>query len=129
MADRTTTISFFGTVDADSKKTLVSKRIAVPFGVRRISASFIAGTNRTMKLYFFVSPDPSAPTTTKPTGTNVLTQHGHRRYITGDDERKELFVEVEFKERGYYLKVYADNEDNFPHTIDAQMMIRLREPK
>jgi len=124
---RKTTISFASTVDASSNKTLVSQRIGTPFSVLRVRASFAPGCERLMKLYFFVSPDNSAPTDAAPTGTNVLTQIGQVAYIVGDDEWKEFPLEILFPERGYYIKVYAENDDTFEHTIDAQVSIALVE--
>ena len=126
---RVTTISFFGFVAASSNKTLVSQRIGTPFHIKHIQASFAPGTERLMKLYFFVSPDSAAPTTHVPTGTNLLAQTGQARYLTGDADSKSFGIEVSFAERGYYVKVYAVNTDTFAHTIDVQITIELEEPE
>jgi len=92
-------------------------------------ASFAPGVDRLMNLYFFVSPDKTAPTDARPNGTNILAQHGQVSYISGDDERKEFSFEALFPERGYYLKVFAVNNDTFEHTIDAQITVELLIPK
>ena len=122
---RLVTISFFDTVDASSKKTLVSQRINVPFRTTRIRASFAPGVNRLMKLYFYISPDPSAPSTEAPTGYNVLAQTGQATYISGDNDVKDFQMEIMETVRGQYLKVYAVNEDTYPHTIDVQITVEF----
>ena len=122
---RAVTISFFGKVSAGSKKTLVSRRINVPFGTKRVRASFAPGVNRLMQLYFYISPDPSAPTTSPPTGYNILAQTGQADFITGDDEIKDFQMEIMELTRGQYVKVYAVNEDTYPHTIDVQITVEF----
>jgi hypothetical protein len=127
MTSATQTISFFGTVAANSNTTLVSKRITLPFRTKKIRASFAPGVQRLMKLYYFISLDPSAPTTEEPKGFNILTSLGQVNYLTGDDEFKDLAHEVECKESGAYLKIYAVNSDSFEHTIDSQITIEFIE--
>jgi hypothetical protein len=125
--NRLTAISFFGTVAASSKKTLVSKRITSPFRIKKIRASFAPGVNRLMNLYFFISFDDSAPTTEEPKGVNLLSQTGQVLYITGDDQLKEMELEIYQKEKGAFVKVYADNTDTYEHTIDCQIVIEMLE--
>jgi hypothetical protein len=122
---RLTTINFLDTVAASSNKTLVSKRIENKFRVKRIRCSFALNTNRTLRLYFFVSEDPSAPTDEEPKGFNLLSQLGQQNYLVGDDEWKELPLEVEEFEKGKYVKIYAVNTDTYEHTIDAQVTLEL----
>lgn len=117
------TISFFGTVSASANLTLVSQQISQAFKTRIIRASFAPGVNRLMTLKFFISQDPTTPTTEEPQGTNILKQIGQVPYITGDDEFKEFPHETIHAERNAYLKVYAENADTFDHTIDAQTTI------
>jgi len=122
---RLQTIAFFGTVSAGAKKTLVSKRINVPFRIKQIACSFAPGVNRLMNLEFYFSPDNSAPTAKPLTGTNILAALGHVGYLTGDNERKVMDVEIDTVTAGYYLKVFADNTDTYDHTIDGQITIEL----
>lgn len=122
---RLVTASFHGTVAANSKITLVSNKIDLPFKTKRIRAAFAPGADRLLRLYFFVSPDPSAPTTEPPTGANILTQLGPQLYITGDDCIVDFEHELEQKFSGMYLKVYADNIDLYPHTIDSQITVEM----
>lgn len=121
------TISFFGTVNASSNLTLVSKRITTPFKTKIIRASFAPGVNRLMFLRYFLSPDPTAPTTPVVSGVNVLEVVGQVNYITGDDEIKELEHEIIQKEAGIFIKVYAENTDGFSHTIDTQVTIQFED--
>jgi len=127
MESRLVTMSFFGSVSASSKNTLVSEYINVPFRTRVVRASFAPGVNRLMKLYFFISQDKEAPTTEEPKGTNLFAQLGQVRYITGDDEFKEFPHQVPYHEAGSYLKIYAVNDDTYDHTIDCQITIELLE--
>lgn len=122
---RLTTIAFHDTVDPLSKKTLVSKRITERFTVKRIRASFALNTNRTLKLRFFISYDRTAPTTKQPSGTNILTQLGQVDYIVGDGDVKDFPIEIKEFRRGAYIKVYAENEDAYPHTIDVLITIEM----
>jgi len=127
MTNTTQTISFFGTVPANSNLTLVSHRITLPFRTKRIRASFAPGVQRLMKLYYFISQDSSAPTNEEPKGFNILSSLGQVNYITGDDEFKDLAHEVEYKESGAYIKIYAVNSDSYDHTIDSQVTIEYIE--
>ena len=119
------TASFFSTVAANSKKTLVSERINAPFETRLIVASFALNTARTLRLRFFVSPDDDNPTTTYPNGVNLLQLVGQVDYLVGDNEQKRVRFEVPEPLSGKWLKVYADNTDGTEHTIDAQIEIEL----
>lgn len=121
------TISFLGTVAANSNITLVSKRITLPFKTTKIRASFAPGVQRKMNLYYFISKDPTAPTTEQPQGNNILASLGQVTYLTGDEEFKDLAHEVECTEAGAYLKIYAVNSDVFEHTIDSQITIEFIE--
>jgi hypothetical protein len=58
-----------------------------------------------------------------PTGEDLLSIYGQVPYLVGDDERKEFPHEILVRRAGTYLKVYANNIDTFPHTLDAQIVI------
>jgi len=122
---RLTTIAFHSTVAPQANKTLVSKRITERFRVKRIRASFALNTNRTLKLYFFISYDKEAPTTEKPAGINILAQLGQVDYLVGDDESKDFPIEIQEFRRGAYIKVYAENTDTYTHTIDALITVEM----
>jgi len=122
---RLVTCSFHDSVAADSKITLVSNKIDLPFRTKRIRAAFAPGTERLLRLYFYISPDKSAPTTEPPTGDNILAQLGPQVYIVGDDTIVDFQHEIAIIEAGKYLKVYADNLDTYPHTIDVQITVEI----
>lgn len=122
---RKITASFHGTVGANSNLTLVSNRIDLPFSTKRIRAAFAPGADRLFRLSFYISPDPSAPTTEPPTGTNILSQLGPQRYIVGDDCIVDFEHEIEIQTAGGHLKVYAQNLDAFAHTIDVQITAEI----
>lgn len=122
---RLVTCSFHGTVAASSKKTLVSNKVDLRFKTKRIRAAFAPGANRLLRLYFYLSPDESAPTTEPPTGDNILAQLGPQTYIVGEDCVVDFQHEIDQAVSGVYIKIYADNLDAFPHTIDAQITIEI----
>lgn len=119
------TVNFLSSVDANSAITIVSKRISRPFRLWLIRPHFALNTNRTLRLYFFVSPDNYAPTSLPMTGSNLIAEASQTNYVVGDDEYKLLWQNWESQTGGNYLKVYADNTDSFDHTIDVQMFIEL----
>lgn len=122
---RIITASFHGEVAANSNITLVSNRIDLPFSTRRVRAAFASGANRLLRLSFFISPDPDAPITGPPNGANLLAQLGPQRYIVGEDCVVDFIHELESAEGGKHLKVYAENLDAAPHTIDVQITIEI----
>jgi len=124
---RKDTISFVGTVGAGAEKTLVSQRISTPFNIKQVSVSFPGGHNRLVQISVFISPDPKAPTTGKPTGLNIFEALGQVNYIVGNNEQKKMFIEKPYTVKGGYVKIYAINNDGVQHTIDAQVTIELLE--
>lgn len=123
--NRIVTASFFGTCPSHSSITLVSKRIPTPFKTQDFFASFPINTNRTLLLRYYVSPDKSAPTSNTLTGQNLLDDYGQVDYITGDDEQKHFTHQVFFQSAGMYIKVFAENSDDYDHTIDTQILFQL----
>lgn len=117
------TLPFNGSVPAGGELTLCSKRLTFPYTISQIIASFALGTNRTLQLRFFMSLDPECPATGRPTGLDLLSVYGEDAYLTGDDDQKSFPHEIEVRESGSYIKVYGNNTDTFPHTIDAQVVI------
>lgn len=122
------TISLTGTVSAGGELTLVSKRINFPFLLKSFLASFALGTNRTLQLRFFVSPDDVAPVSGKPSGTDLLNILGQSAFIVGDDEQKPFPMEVINSTAGLYIKVHALNTDSFQHTVDCLAIIDSLSP-
>lgn len=118
-------IVFAGTVPANSNLTLVSPLITDTFEVLEISAKFALNTNSTVKLRYFVAPDTSNPTNGKPGGFNILEEYGQVDYLTGDDETKYLRCSASAPQRNNFVKVYVENTDAFPHTIDSIITIEI----
>ncbi len=116
-------IPFVGTCAAGATLVLVSKRINVPFVTKEILASFPLNSNRLLQLEYFISLDPEAPTTGKPQGNSLFSLYGNVHYIVGDDEIKIFPHEIRQKESGTYIKIYANNTDTFPHTVDSIVLI------
>lgn len=124
---RLTTISFYSTVTAGNNLTLVSQRINKKFRVKEIRAYFDITADYLLNLSFFVSPDDDAPTAAAPTGTNLLTEHGQVSYVTGDGQEKLIKIETPFEEKGYYIKVYAENGTQVTVPIDVLATIEFEE--
>lgn len=123
------TVPFHGTVLANVNKTLVSKRISYPFRLRGARAHFALGTDRTLRLKVYISPDESAPTAEPLTGDNVLDPAGQVDYVVGDDEPVDIPYNVSVNAEGMYIKVYAENLDSWPHTVTCYVFIQKLERK
>ena len=121
------TVSFSGACLARSSKVLVTPRITHPYVVRKIHCRFPVGTINLLLLRFYVSPDDDAPATGEPNGFSMLRDYGQVDYIRGEGDEKTLEHEVDVREGGSYLKVYAVNEDYYDHDIDVQMTIEPKE--
>lgn len=117
------TIMFSGTCLAGDQIVLVSQRITTKYITKKFVASFAMNTNRTLKIRYFISPDPTAPSTGTPTGVNILASYGEEYWLAGDNEQKSIEHEVEVSSAGSYIKIYAQNEDGFDHTIDCYVII------
>lgn len=122
---RLVTVSFQGQIPANSNRTYRSNAINLPFRTKRIRAAFPAGTNRLLRLSYFISPDDSTPTTEPPTGTNVLSQLGGQPYVVGDDNLVDFQHEIRIEVAGKYLKVYCENSDVAAHTLDTQITVEI----
>jgi len=120
------TISFFGTCLARSELTLVSKRIATPYQLNELHASFPGGTLNLMSLRFYTSSDNEAPAAGAPNGVSILRDYGQVDYLLGDAIYKHLQHQISVAEAGTYLKVYADNTDFFDHAVDVQITIEIQ---
>ena len=117
------TLPFFGSVAAGGELTLVSQRLNFTYTIRTLIASFALGCDRTLQLRYYLSYENSAPAAGRPTGEDLLSIYGQVPYLVGDDERKEFPHEIHVPRAGSYLKIYGNNSDTFPHTLDAQVVI------
>ncbi len=123
------TISFVGTVAAGSEKVLVSRILGFPFTVRKVTANFSLNQNRTVKISFFHSPDEDAPSSGKPSGSNLLQYSSNQPYLVGDDDSKNLRLDHFASSWPTWLKIHADNSDGFEHDIDCQIEIEIKTKK
>lgn len=117
------TLVFHGTVAANSKKMFVSQRLDFPFATLEMRNHFALNVNKQLRLEFVVSPDKSAPTSKPFTGHSILSTLGEIPYIVGDDQLVSVPYHVLFLDIGMYLKVFADNQDSYEHTVDAMILI------
>lgn len=119
LRDRVVTLTFHGTVAANSNVTLVSKRITFPFITEEFVAHFALNTNKQLRAEWFISPDDSAPTSKPISGTSVLGQLGQVAYVVGDDETVTIPYRVRILEMGMYIKLFLENLDSYEHSIDG----------
>jgi len=123
------TLQFHGKCLAGGEVTIVSDKINTPFTIRKYQIGFAPGVNRLLQIKIFVSPDPTAPTTGEPTGTNVFAQFAAQPYIIGDDALVEVEDDTYVPQRGMWLKVYAKNLDSFDHDVDVRVTIDIHYPQ
>lgn len=121
------TIAFFGTIPANSNRTFVSKRITYPFRLDGLRIHFALGTNRTLRVKLYISPDDSAPTAEPLSGENVLDAAGQVDYIVGDDEPIDFPYAVRVEPVGMYLKLHCVNTDSWDHTVTGYVFITRKE--
>ena len=121
------TVSFNGSCSARSTLVLCTKEIKHPYKVTRVHCRFPVGCVNLVKLRFYISPDPSTPSSGAPSGVSMLREYGQVDYVVGDGDSKDLDHEVEMPEAGSWLKVYADNEDYSAHQVDVQITIEPKE--
>lgn len=117
------TLCFYDTVSANSCKTLVSKPLLFPYTLERMRVHFALNTNKQLRIKFYLSTDDSAPTSEPLTGENVLGSLGQVDYLVGDDETVEIPYRLGVPVGGMYVKVFAENNDSYAHSIDAQVFI------
>jgi hypothetical protein len=122
---RLVSIPFLFTVPAGGSYIRCSKRVTSAFITSELLASFPVGTNRTMRLRFFVASDNLTSGAALVGGTNLLAFAGQVDYMVGDDGNRRFPVQVEFKERGLYVKVEGTNTDGADHTVDCVVVLEL----
>lgn len=111
------TCIFSGVCTALSSLVLVSPRLSRPFSISKVGTRFALNTNGTLRSYFFVSDDDSAPVTGEPSGTNVLSDVSPYPFICGDDGMVSVPLSWTVQESGTYVKCYLVNSDVFDHTF------------
>jgi len=101
--------------------------IRFSFRTKRFRIKYALNTNGTLRIKFFLSLDPEAPSSGEPTGTNLFAERGQITYIVGDDEWIELEHEITTLTLNNWLKLHAENLDSFAHTVLAQVTIERLE--
>ena len=116
-------LSFQGSVTAGERVTLVSVRLGFPYQIKHIRVKFALGHTGLVQHTFYVSNDNAAPTTTIPSGQNILAQYGNVDYVIGDDDVLDMSDETFVSRMPTWLKVHAYNADTATHTINALITI------
>jgi len=104
---------------------LVSQHITFRYTIKSIAPTFGPSTDYLVRVYPFLSFDPSAPNTALPAGTPLLSWLSPNPYLLGDDSSVSLNVNLDVNVKGTWLKAHIINEDAFPHTISV--LITLQE--
>jgi hypothetical protein len=55
--------------------------------------------------------------------------YGQVNYLRGDGVQVEVEHEIQVSEGGSFLKIYAVNDDWFPHAIDVDVEIEVEEDR
>jgi len=118
-------IPFYGTVPANSEKTLVSDRLSLPYTIKEVQIHFPPGTECKNRIRVYVSGSDYAPSTGKPDGDNLFAYGGHIEYIVGDNETLILPRSDKIEQKPTWIKVHAENTDSYDHTIDVRVVIDL----
>ena len=116
-------LSFQGSVTAGARVTLVSVRLGFPYQIKHIRVKFALGHTGLVQHTFYVSNDNAAPTTTIPSGQNILAQYGNVDYVIGDDDVLDMSDETFVSRMPTWLKVHAYNTDTATHTINTLITI------
>lgn len=116
-------LSFYGTVSASSRNTLVSQQIRFPYVIDHIRVKFALGHEAKVQHKFFVSDDPVVVTSGEPTGLNILKQWGSVDYVVGDDDVLDMEDNTIVDRMGTWIKVFAINTDTVDHTVNVIVTI------
>ena len=116
-------IQLIGSCGPGAQLSLVSKHITLPFYLNTMSVHFPIGCGNQVRVYLFLSYDPSSPTTGLPPGTSILSFLSPNDYLLGDDCVLTIHPRLPVPERSVWLKAHLVNADAFPHTISVQIYI------
>lgn len=122
---RLVTIPFHFDVSFSDTVIECSKRVTSAFRTREVVGSFALGSDRTVRLRYYVASDNLETAAALVGATNLLAFAGQVDYMIGDDETKRYPVEVEFPTRGLYVKISGENTDSVNHTVDAAVVLEL----
>ncbi len=117
---------FYENLLPKDSKTLVSKRLDFPYTITKVRIDFARETRKKLQIKVFVSNDDEVPSSGEPHGYNVFHDFSQAEYVVGD-EPLEVDVGFKVKRQGTYIKVYGNNTDTFPKTIDVKVTIDMPE--
>jgi len=121
-------LSFYGTVTAGNRITLVSQKISFPYILDRIRVKYALGHNGLVQHSLFIGRDKLAPTTAPPLDRDILRQYGSVNYVCGDDDVEIIEDQSIVDESPTWLKIHVYNTDVFDHTANILMTIDDRRP-
>lgn len=116
-------IQLVGSCGPGAQLSLVSKHITLPFYLNTMSVHFPTGCGNQVRVYLFLSYDPSSPTTELPPGTSILSFLSPNDYLLGDNCTLTIHPRLPVFERSTWIKAHLVNADPFPHTISVQIYI------
>ena len=116
-------VQLVGSCGPAAQLSLVSKHITLPFYLNTITVHFPAGCGGLVRVYLFLSYDPSSPTNGLPPGTSLLSFLSPNDYLVGDDVVITIHPCLPVRERSTWIKAHVVNSDAFPHTISSQLFI------
>ena len=117
---------FYENLLPKSDVVLVSERLDFPYKLVSSRFDFAQETRKKLRIKVFVCNDDEVPSSGEPHGYNVFGDFSQAEYVVGDEP---LDVAVGFKveRQGTYIKVYANNTDVFPKTVDVKVTIDMPE--
>lgn len=117
-------LQLVGPVGPLAQLSLVSQHLTFAYTIENINVHFPLGAGNLVRVYLFLSLDPSSPTTGLPAGTPLLTWLSPNPYLLGDDCVITLPMSYNVLPRGTWLKAHIVNTDAFAHTISALLSIK-----
>jgi hypothetical protein len=76
---------------------------------------------------FYIAPDVQAPSSGKPSGVSLLQDYGGVDSVRGEGVQIVLNHEIEVRQGGSCLKVYAVNDDYYDHSVDVDVEIQVEQ--
>jgi hypothetical protein len=119
------TVNIIATVSANTTLTVCSPLISKPFIFHSLWANFVLNQQHQLRIYPYISPDDSIPTTLPLTGINILSLSSPVFYLSGDGDSKEIQQHIFFATGSAYCKCFCHNLDGFDHLCDVRFYIEI----